>query len=219
MLAPPSSNGPSTVLSPAQTLVDGRVPQQYSTARRYVLLIIFCLAQFLDAFNNSALFSAIPALVTSLDMNEAESTWIISAFQLTFASFLLIVSCVFVFEQGDLALTCRSFSRADVSAMSTTRVSIAGRLILCFKSGPLTRLTEFAFIGGVSGLGVLSIGAGFVTSKIPLIVLRALCGIAASMTIPSALTLLMHVFTEPSEQARAIGVFGGCGAVGNGEPL
>lgn len=79
--------------------------------------------------------------------------------------------------------------------------------------------SEFAFIGGVSGLGVLSIGAGFVTSKIPLIILRALCGIAASMTIPSALTLLVNVFTEPEEQARAIGVFGGCGAVGNGEYL
>ena len=39
---------------------------------------------------------------------------------------------------------------------------------------------EFAFIGGVAGLGVLSIGAGFVTSKIPLIVLRALCGIGKS---------------------------------------
>ena len=64
---------------------------------------------------------------------------------------------------------------------------------------------------------MLSIGAGFVSSKIPLIVLRALSGIAASMTIPSALTLLVNVFTEPTEQARAIGVFGGCGAVGNGE--
>ena len=93
MLAPPSAKpAASTVLSPAQTLVDGRVPQKYSTAHRYVLLIIFCLAQFLDAFNNSALFSAIPSLVTALDMSEAESTWIISAFQLTFASFLLIVS-------------------------------------------------------------------------------------------------------------------------------
>lgn len=39
------------------------------------------------------------------------------------------------------------------------------------------------------------------------------------MTIPSALTLLVNVFTEPAEQARAIGVFGGCGAVGNGENL
>ena len=92
MLAPPTARPhPSNVLSPTQTLVDGHIPQKYSVARRYLLLIIFCLAQFLDAFNNSALFSAIPSLVTSLDMNESESTWIISAFQLTFASFLLIV--------------------------------------------------------------------------------------------------------------------------------
>ncbi|CDO68542.1 hypothetical protein BN946_scf184998.g39 [Trametes cinnabarina] len=170
MLAPPSSRtGPSTVLSPAQTLVDGRIPQRYSPVRRYVLLLIFCLAQFLDAFNNSALFSAIPSLVISLDMSEAESTWIISAFQLTFASFLLI-------------------------------------------SG---RISDVYNPSGVAVLGILSIGAGFVTSKIPLIVLRALSGIAASMTIPSALTLLVNVFTEPNEQARAIGIFGGCGAVGN----
>ncbi|OJT09253.1 Cephamycin export protein CmcT [Trametes pubescens] len=172
MLAPPTSK--STVLSPAQTLVDGRVPQKYSPARRYVLLLIFCLAQFLDAFNNSALFSAIPSLVISLGMSEAESTWIISAFQLTFASFLLI----------------------------------SGRISDVYNP-------KFAFIGGVAVLGILSIGAGFVTNKIPLIVLRALSGIAASMTIPSALTLLVNVFTEPNEQARAIGVFGGCGAVGN----
>ncbi|KAI0357081.1 MFS general substrate transporter [Trametes cingulata] len=177
MLAPPSNsnqNSASAPLSPAQTLVDGRVPQKYSPVRRYVLLLIFCLAQFLDAFNNSALFSAIPSLVISLKMSEAESTWIISAFQLTFASFLLI----------------------------------SGRISDVYNP-------KFAFIGGVSVLGVLSIGAGFVTNKIPLIILRALMGIAASMTIPSALTLLVNVFTDPSEQARAIGVFGGCGAVGN----
>ena len=46
----------------------------------------------MDAANNSALFSAIPALVEAFGITESESTWIISAFQLTFASFLLIVS-------------------------------------------------------------------------------------------------------------------------------
>ena len=91
MLAPPKAAN-ELALSPAQTLVDGKIPQRYSVARRYFLLIIFCLAQFLDAFNNSSLFSAIPSLVVSLDMTSSESTWIISAFQLTFASFLLIVS-------------------------------------------------------------------------------------------------------------------------------
>ncbi|TBU27124.1 MFS general substrate transporter [Dichomitus squalens] len=175
MLAPPNARrGPSTVRSPVQTLVDGCVPQRYSVARRYLLLIIFWLAQFLNAFHNSALLSATPLLVASLDMNRSESTWISSAFQITFASFL----------------------------------PISGRI-------SDTYYPKSAFIGGVSGLGVLSIGAGFVSSKNTLIVLRALTGIAGSMLIPSALRLLVNVFTEPAEQARAIGIFGGCSAVGN----
>lgn len=65
--------------------------------RRYTLLVIFCLAQFLDAFNNSALFSAIPSLVRDLGFTESDSTWLISAFQLTFASFLLVVSAAHLF--------------------------------------------------------------------------------------------------------------------------
>ncbi|KAG8215712.1 major facilitator superfamily-domain-containing protein [Butyriboletus roseoflavus] len=60
-------------------------------------------------------------------------------------------------------------------------------------------------------LGVFALCAGFVNNKIAIIVLRALMGIASAMTIPSALTLLVHVYPDPLEQARAIGVLGGCG--------
>ena len=66
-------------------------PKQLSTLRKYALLALVCLAQFIDAFNITALFSAIPSLVISLKMTAAESSWIISAFSLTFASFLLVV--------------------------------------------------------------------------------------------------------------------------------
>jgi len=71
---------------------------------------------------------------------------------------------------------------------------------------------KIAFTGGVAALGVISVGAGFAKDKIVIIVLRALSGIAAAMTIPSALALLVNVFVEPNEQARALGLFGGCGA-------
>ncbi|EIN04578.1 MFS general substrate transporter [Punctularia strigosozonata HHB-11173 SS5] len=162
------------VLSPAATLVDGLLPSQLSTIRKYSLLLVFCLAQLIDVFNNSALFSAIPTLITSLDMTESESTWIISAYQLTFASFLLI----------------------------------SGRISDVYNP-------KAAFITGFSGLGLIAIGSGFVRSKIVLIVLRALSGMVASLTIPAALTLLVKIFPEPAEQARAIGIFGGCGAIGN----
>jgi len=79
----------------ARTPVDGG-PKELPHSRKLVLLGIFCLAQFLDSFNNSALFSAIPELGVSMDMTESQSTWMISAFQLTFASFLLIVGAYFL---------------------------------------------------------------------------------------------------------------------------
>ncbi|KAG2070574.1 MFS general substrate transporter [Suillus decipiens] len=132
------------------------------------------MRHFLDSFNTSALFSAIPALEVSMGMTESQSTWIMSAFGLTFASFLLI----------------------------------SGRISDVYNP-------KIAFIWGVSGLGVMSLCAGFVNEIIPLVVLRALTGIASAMTIPSALTLLVNVFPDPLEQARAMGLFGGCAAVAN----
>ncbi|KAH7905376.1 major facilitator superfamily domain-containing protein [Hygrophoropsis aurantiaca] len=160
-------------LSRAETLVDV-TSKKLSLTRKLVLLIMFCLAQFLDSFNNSALISAIPALEVSMGMTESQSAWILSAFQLTFSSFLLI----------------------------------SGRISDVYN--PKT-----AFIGGVSALGLISLGAGFVQDKIVILTLRALMGIASALTIPAALTLIVKVFPEPLEQARAIGVFGGCGAIAN----
>jgi len=61
-----------------------------STARKIALLIMFTLAEFLDAFNNSALFPAIPDITSQLQFEPSETVWIISAYQLTFAAFLLV---------------------------------------------------------------------------------------------------------------------------------
>ena len=63
-----------------------------STARKLSLLAMFTLAEFLDAFNNSALFPAIPDITSQLQFEPSETVWIISAYQLTFAAFLLVVS-------------------------------------------------------------------------------------------------------------------------------
>ncbi|KIJ09575.1 hypothetical protein PAXINDRAFT_17334 [Paxillus involutus ATCC 200175] len=164
---------PSAPLSPAGTLTNGP-PKQLSLTRKLVMLLMFCLARSLDAFNNSALFAAIPALEGSMGITESESVWIISAFQLTFAAFLLI----------------------------------SGRISDVYNP-------KKVFIGGVSTLGVLSVAAGFVNDKIPIIILRALIGIASAMTIPSGLALLVNVFPDPLHQAQALGVYGGCAAVAN----
>ncbi|KAK1217857.1 hypothetical protein PQX77_019477 [Marasmius sp. AFHP31] len=55
-----------------------------------ILLVIFCLAQFLDTYANSALFAAIPPIARDLNITNSDSVWLISGYQLTFASLLLI---------------------------------------------------------------------------------------------------------------------------------
>ena len=59
--------------------------------RKKLLLVIFCFAQFLDTFNNSALFAAIPPISAAIGISNSDSVWLISAYQLTFAAFLLVV--------------------------------------------------------------------------------------------------------------------------------
>ncbi|EJU04070.1 MFS general substrate transporter, partial [Dacryopinax primogenitus] len=137
-------------------------------------LIIFCMAQFLDAFNNSALFPALPIVGQSFGMSDTEQQWVFSAYQLTFSSFLLLSGRI-----------------ADISS------------------------PKWTFISGISLLSLISLIAGFVPSKIALIVLRALQGIGAALTVPSALSLLVWTFPSDPGQSRAIAVFGGTGAVGN----
>jgi hypothetical protein len=62
-----------------------------SKGKKIVLLGIFCLALFLDTFNNSSLFTAIPVISLQLNIPNSQSVWLLSAYQLTFAGLLLIV--------------------------------------------------------------------------------------------------------------------------------
>ncbi|KAG8766136.1 hypothetical protein FRC16_007762, partial [Serendipita sp. 398] len=155
---------------------DGNQPQLHkvSTLRKIALLSMFTFAEFLDAFNNSALFPAIPIITADLGFKVSETVWIISAYQLTFAAFLLV----------------------------------SGRISDVYTPKP-------AFIAGCFILGLTHLGGGFVRQKIALLVLRALGGIGGALTIPSALSMIVQLFPEPSSQARAISLFGSAGAIGN----
>ncbi|KAG2342562.1 MFS general substrate transporter [Suillus weaverae] len=162
--------------SPVTSDYDGKLVVQRPTpsnTRRYTLLLIFCITQFLYTLTNSALFSAIPFLVRKFGFTKSQSVWIISAYQLTFASFLLM-------------------------------------------SGKISDIynPKYTFLTGKFILGVISIGLGFVSDGILFLTLRALSGIAASLTIPSALALLVGLFPEPRHQAVAIAAFGAWGAIG-----
>jgi MFS family permease len=103
--------------------------------------------------SGSALYSAIPVLKEKLGFSTVEAVWLISAFSLTFASFLLL-----------------SGRMSDVFDPSACAHSRQMRLRL------LTWPPERLFVCGMAGVGLISLGAGFTNSRIPLVILRALGG-------------------------------------------
>jgi MFS family permease len=60
--------------------------------KKILILFVLCFAIFLDVFNNSSLITAIPPISRQLGISNSQSVWILSAYQLTFAALLLIVS-------------------------------------------------------------------------------------------------------------------------------
>ncbi|QRV78217.1 major facilitator superfamily transporter [Ceratobasidium sp. AG-Ba] len=147
---------------------------QLPSIQKNVLLAIFCLGQFLDIMNTSAMFPALPATSSAVGLTESDSVWLFAAYQATFAGFLLI----------------------------------SGRISDIYGPKP-------AFVVGSLFFGATSLGAGFLSNRIALLVLRALQGVGASHTIPSALSMIVQMFPESSKQHRAIGLFGASGAIGN----
>lgn len=66
-----------------------------------------------------------------------------------------------------------------------------------------------ALVGGLVLFGVTSAIAGSASSATGLIFGRALMGIGAALIFPATLAVLTNVFTDPSERAKAIGVWSG----------
>ncbi|EPS97488.1 hypothetical protein FOMPIDRAFT_1128363 [Fomitopsis schrenkii] len=96
---------------------------ELSSTRKITLLVTFCLAQYMDSFNISALFAATPPISADLDISNAVSVWTTSAYQLTFAAFLLtsgrlsdLYSPKYVFLAGAFLISFTALGCAFVRA-------------------------------------------------------------------------------------------------------
>src|SRR5215813_5858391 len=68
-------------------------------------------------------------------------------------------------------------------------------------------------LAGLAVVGAASLAGGFTTSPGQLIAARAVMGLGAAMTFPATLSLIANVFTERTERARAIGLWGAVAGV------
>lgn len=84
----------------------------------------------------------------------------------------------------------------------------AGRLSDIYHPRPV-------FCVGFLFVGIFSLICAVSVHPIMLLVFRALCGIAAAMTVPSAISILVQTFPDPKEKSDILALFGALGAIGN----
>jgi EmrB/QacA subfamily drug resistance transporter len=86
-------------------------------------------------------------------------------------------------------------------------ISFGGFLLLGGRLGDLFGHRRL-FLAGVALFTAASAVCGFATSQGMLVVARAVQGVGAAVVSAVALSLMMTLFTEPAERARAMGIFG-----------
>ena len=115
--------------------------------------------------------------------------------------------------------------RSDLGFSETTLVWVVnaylltcgGFLLLGGRLGDLYGHRR-VFIVGIVVFTAASLACGLATAQVPLVIARAVQGIGGAIVDAVALALLMHLFTEAGERAKAMGVYGfvcaGGGSIG-----
>src|SRR6478752_535887 len=116
-----------------------------------------------------------------------------------------------VTSQGGLGATA---SQLQWTVDAYTLV-FAGLLLTAGSLGDRYGRYRFLTIGlAIFGLG--SLLSAFASSANALIATRALMGVGGAFIMPSTLSIITNVFTEPAERGKAIGIWAGVSALGIG---
>ena len=144
---------------------------------RWWALVVLCMGTLMIVLDTTIVNVALPSIKASLGFSDTSLAWVVNAYALTFAGFLLL----------------------------------GGRL------GDLYGQRRL-FLFGITLFTACSILCGLANSQLLLLIGRALQGIGGAIASAIALSLVMNLFPEPAERAKAMGVFGfvaaGGGSVG-----
>ena len=100
------------------------------------------------------------------------------------------------------------FSRASLSwVVNAYLLTFGGFLLLGGRAGDIFGRRR-VFMGGLALFTVASLLCGLAGSQATLVAARALQGIGGAIIAPATLSIIVTTFTEPSERARAMGIWG-----------
>jgi EmrB/QacA subfamily drug resistance transporter len=92
-------------------------------------------------------------------------------------------------------------------------IPLGGLLLLCGRLGDLLGRKPI-FVAGVVLFLIASMACGLATSPAALVAARAAQGVGGALATAVTLGLLVRLFPEPGERARAIAIYGATGALG-----
>jgi EmrB/QacA subfamily drug resistance transporter len=115
--------------------------------------------------------------------------------------------------------------RADLGFSETSLVWVVNAYLLTFGGFLLLggRLGDLygsrrLFLIGIVAFTIASLACGVATSQVPLVCARAVQGLGGAVVSAVALSLIMNMFPEPGERAKAMGIYGfvcsGGGSIG-----
>jgi EmrB/QacA subfamily drug resistance transporter len=129
-------------------------PQIAGDRRRWLALGIVCMAMLMNTLDGSVVNVALPAIQRDLNIAQADLTWVINAYLISFGSFLLLAG-----RLGDLV------GRKRVFLTGVTLFTLAS--VLCGLAGDEKVLIAARFIQGLGGAVSSSVIIAMIVAEFP----------------------------------------------------
>jgi EmrB/QacA subfamily drug resistance transporter len=169
-LSPVGDGVPVAGTRPAGLAASGPALRASQRWKAFALLVV---TYFIAIVDFTIVNVALTTIGRELRFPESDLQWLVTAYGLTFAGFLLL---------GGRA--------ADL--LGRRRVLMAGLAVFT----------------------AASLAGGLATSDTFLIVMRGIQGLGTALVLPAALSIVMNMFSEGAERNKALGIWGGVGALG-----
>ncbi len=137
--------GPETVSAEAQAAGD---------RRRWIGLVVVCLAMFMNALDGSIVNVALPAIQKNLHFSQSGLTWVVDAYLISFGSFLLMAG-----RLGDL------IGRKKVFLAGVTLFTLSS--IACGSATSQEMLVAARFVQGIGGALSSSVIVAIIVTEFP----------------------------------------------------
>ncbi len=129
-------------------------PSGTTDRRRWIALVVVCLAMLMNALDSSIVNVALPSIQHSLHFSQASLTWVVDAYLIAFGSFLLLAG-----RLGDL------FGRKKIFLSGVSIFTVSS--LVCAMASSQAMLIVARFFQGLGGAVSTSVIVAIIVTEFP----------------------------------------------------